>query len=549
MSLFTIKKDFDANLQGVGSTLDFVEQTLLSYNLSRRHVNSAILSVEETLVRLVENAEENTLITCSIKRLFGSIKIKILSRGKKINLGETLDTGTDTLVRDFGSEAEDSIRDMILKKLSRNIKYKYRNNISTLSVEVGHEENAFAFYTLLALGLAIVYGIFSKVWFPPEVIQSIDTYILNPVETMFLNALGFVSAPCLFVGMVLCATYFKNYIEFGTIGTKVIISYCCTTIVAVLVGVFAFFAVTPGKFGLLGFLGKEGAKLQFSYIDMLINVVPPNFVDTFVNGSTLQLMFLGIICGAAILMLDDRSQYLTKLFESLDGLITNIFLIIIKVFPIAIFCTMARMIINNGFDMLISIGEMMATVILGIILLFLVYSSIIILFGKLNPLPFWRKYSPNLIPTFSSGSYGLTMPQIFSTCNNKLGISSKIYSFSLPLGAYINMDGNCVYFTICALFLARLSGITLSPLQTVVLLITVVVLSFGSPGMTGGGIVCLTVILTQLGVPLSAVTVIVSIDALMSQLRRMSNIVGDVAISLSVASMNDMLDKEKYYAK
>lgn len=541
-----IKKTFPATLEGLGQTLDLIESTLLGYKMNRKDVNHAILSVDETLVTLINNADPDTDLSCKISYWFGRITIKINVKGKQIDLNEAL-TANQVFDPDMGHEAEEAIRNMVLKRLLRDIKYKWKNGYSTLVITAGHEEKSFIFYTLGSLALAVVFGLVGRKLFGASTIDNIDTYVLMPVRQMFLNAINLITAPCIFLAIACAVADFGTYFEFGKVGLKIIISYIVTTIIAVIVGTSAFFLLKPGTFGIIKATAEAATPLKLSYLDMFVNIVPSTIIQPFESDSTLQLIFFGILCGAALSMIGDYTALVKQIFNAFSSLIGALRSIIINVFPLAIFCITAHLFLTVGNDTLVSLLQMIFTEIVATFMMIVVYCLMVLVVGGLNPFIFLKKYSPNFIPTLTAASYGVTMPDILNTCKNKLGISNKVCSFSVPLGATINMDGNCIYFSIAALFLARLCGIELSATQLIVMLASIVILSFGSPGQAGSGVLCLTAVLVQIGVPMESVAFIVSIDAFIGLFRKMSNIVGDVVCSLTVASTEGLVDKKIYY--
>lgn len=542
-----VQKKFPATMQGHGQVLDLIEDTLLKYNMNRKDVNHAILSVDETIGSIIQNAKPDTEIECKIRYWFGKITIKIVSQGEKIDLSATL-LENQAIDPSMDHDAEEAIRGMLLKRLLQDIKYKHVNGYNTLIVNAGHEEKTFILHTLGALFIAVLFGLLGRQVLGETAITNVDTFFLEPVRKMFLSAIGLLAAPCVFLGIALSVANFKNYFEFGKIGLNVVVSYCITTIFAVFVGLFSFLILRPGTFGIIS---KEVAQnvQKVSYLDMIVKIVPSNVIEPFVSDSTLQLIFFGILCGAALSMIGDYTAILKQIFEAFDALISALRNIIINVFPLAIFCTTTHLFITAGNGVLTSLLHMIVTEIFATVVMVIVYCIIILVVGKLNPLVFLKKYAPNFLPTLAAASYGVTMPDIMNTCKNKLGISNKVCSFSLPLGALINLDGSCIYFSIAALFLARICGIELTMTQIVVMLISIVILSFGAPGQAGSGVMCLTAILVQIGVPMASLTFIVSIDAFIGLFRKMSNICGDVVCSLTVASSAGLVNKDIYYSK
>ena len=175
----------------------------------------------------------------------------------------------------------------------------------------------------------------------------------------------------------------------------------------------------------------------------------------------------------------------------------------------------------------------------------LLQAMCLLLFAGLNPIPFCKKYAPTMAQVFSMGSSNASLPVNMDACR-KMGVSPKVYSLSLPLGATINMDGTCIYLSVFALALARICGVAIPPAALISVLISIIVLSLGAPGIPGSGLVCLSVLLAQLNVPIEAVALVMGIDPLIGMLRCMSNCLGDVAVSMIVAKQEGILDLEAY---
>ena len=203
------------------------------------------------------------------------------------------------------------------------------------------------------------------------------------------------------------------------------------------------------------------------------------------------------------------------------------------------------MVINAGSSSILAVIQFCGVFVLALAAMMLVYCMMILIFGKLNPLIFIKKFASNMLTAFSLGSSNAAMPFNMETCR-QLGISPRVSSFSIPLGATVNMDGTSVYLMIAGLFLARVFGIEISAAQMIEMTVGIIILSLGAPGIPGSGLICLSVLLGQIGVPIEALSLMIGIDALMGMFRTATNVTGDVAISLIVAKTENMLDIEKY---
>lgn len=263
----------------------------------------------------------------------------------------------------------------------------------------------------------------------------------------------------------------------------------------------------------------------------------------------LQIIFIAILCGVAVGMIGDYSRPLKDFFEGCNTLFLKVTIIIVGFIPVAVFCSICSPVMLTGGDTLVSLLYFMAAVLVGMAAMMAVYCLLILVVGHLNPLTFLRKYAPGILTSFSLGSSNAAMPYNMQLCRSALGISPKVYSFSIPLGATVNMDGSCVYLVVGSLFLAQLYGVSLSGADLAALFFSVFVLSVGAPGIPGAGLVCLSVLLVQIGVPVEAAGLMMGIDSIVGMFRTASNTTGDVAISLVVARLENLVDLEVYNGK
>ena len=285
--------------------------------------------------------------------------------------------------------------------------------------------------------------------------------------------------------------------------------------------------------------------VEVSFVDMIVNIVPSNFVNPFLEADMLQLIFLAVLCGVAVGMIGKYSRILSDLFTACNELFLKITVLIVKLMPIAAFCSILSMMLKTGTDALLSILGIFGVFAVALVIMMIVYCLLMLVFARLNPVPFCKKYAPTMMQVFSVASSNAALP-LNIEASKKLGISSKVYALSLPLGATINMDGTCIYLTIFALALARVCGIDIPSAALTSVIISTLVLSVGAPGIPGSGLVCLSVLLAQLGVPIEAVALVMGIDPLIGMMRCMSNCLGDMAVSAIVAKKEGVLDIKTY---
>ena len=401
--------------------------------------------------------------------------------------------------------------------------------------------------------LGVLFGFLARFLFPGTITDGLCTYVLGPVKTIFMNSLKIIIGPIVFLSIVTCFSQFKSIEELGRIGIKVMGMYLLTTIFAIILGIGSFAIFQPGSWGfvLRGELATTAVSLDVSDVDIsllntIINIVPSNFVQPFVASDTLQLIFLAVICGVSLGKIKDYSEVLQELFEALYSLFMTMTNIFIKVMPLAIFASMAIMIVDIGAQSLIYILQVMGLFILAIVAMLCIYGVLVMLLGKSNPITFFRNVRESMLTSFILSSSSAAMPTTLRTCTDKLGISPKICNFSIPLGATVNMDGNCIFYAIMGLFLARAYGVAVPMSSMFSFSVTIMLLSFATPGVPGAGIIMLATVLKSISVPVEAVGLLMGMFSLMGMIQTMCNTTGDVAISLIVAKTENLLDQDLY---
>ena len=534
---------------GLGKGLDIIEEKLTKYGLNRKEITKSMLAAEEVMNALLEHSENADYLHLSLRRVLDEIYIEISVPGKEFSFEKSLPLGSTDELDDVGPDAERAIRGMILKSFVNDLKYRHRGNINTVRISVLKSKHGMLYKTLGAMALAVLVGIILNAVASESVINILNNSVLSPAKTMFLNALKMVVAPVVFFSIVSCISQFSDFSEMGRIGGRTIAMYLLTTLLATAVGVGTFYLFKPGEFGSFVAAATDvsgtAQEVKVSFVDMIVNIVPSNFVKPFLEADMLQLIFLAVLCGVAVGMIGKYSRILSDLFTACNELFLKITVLIVKLMPLAAFCSILSMMLKTGTDALLSVLGIFGVFAIGLMLMMLVYCLLMIVFARLNPVPFCKKYAPTMMQVFSVASSNAALP-LNIEASKKLGISSKVYALSLPLGATINMDGTCIYLTIFALALAKVCGVDIPSASLMSVIVSTLVLSVGAPGIPGSGLVCLSVLLAQLNVPIEAVALVMGIDPLIGMMRCMSNCLGDMAVSAIVAKREGALDIQAY---
>jgi Na+/H+-dicarboxylate symporter len=539
----------------ISKALDYVESELAKYKLNRRDIVMTTLTAEETIVSLMDHAPENSEIQISFSKFLGNVNLNITASGEQFDISESKSILDDAQAEGMDEEMEQAVRGLVLRARGDTFRYKNKMHKNTVQITVKKSDRIQLYLTLGALVLSILLGMIFKAFFPDTVQSSLNTYLLTPVKTMFLNALKMIIGPVVFFSIVSCISQFDSLRDLGKIGAKVMVMYIFTTLLAVAVGFIGFFIINPGDSSLMAFVTDAAESTietanatNISLLDTIVNIVPSNIVTSFLESDMLQIIFIAVLCGVAVGMIGDFSKTLRNFFEACNQLFLKVTTIIVKFIPIAVLCSMTSLVMTTGNETLLAIISFVGTFILSLAIMLGVYCLLVIIFARLNPIPLLKKHAPTMLTNFSLASSNAAMPFNINSCK-KLGVSSKVCSFSIPLGATVNMDGSCIYMAVAGLFLANVFGIKIDGSALFSMVFSIIVLSVGAPGIPGSGLVCLSVLLTQLGVPAEALSLVMGVDAILGMFRVVINSTGDVAVSLIVAKSEKLLDVEKYKQK
>lgn len=535
----------------LSESLSFIEGSLTELGINRRLVMSAILSSEELIAEFLENAAPGASLRVTVRKLLGDASISIQAAGREVDLFGKADVDAGLEGEPEDEDFQRALRAILLRSRKDRLEYSYKNGVNRARITTGRAGSSMLLMTVSALLLGLMLGLAMKFLLAPELTDGLQSLVLNPIKTMFMNALKIVIGPVVFFSIASCIAQFKDLSELGRIGVKVMGMYSLTTLIAVIISAAVSFIVRPGEWGFALALNSGEAvsingEVDTSILHTIINIVPGNIVRPFLEADTLQLIFLAVLFGLAAGRLGEHSPKVQEFFDAANSLFLTLTTMISRFIPLAVFCSASVMTLALGGGSLLNVLEFLGTQIIVIICMLLVYALLILIVARLNPLIFYKKHRAGMLTGLSLASSSATIPVNMRTCTERLGVSEKVCSFSIPLGATVNMDGSCVLFTVGGLFLARAYAVEVPGSAFLSLAITIILLSLGAPGVPGSGIVCISVVLGSLGVPIEAVGIIMGVYPLLDMIDTMTNITGDVAVSLITAKSEGMLDTKMY---
>ncbi|MCB8995525.1 MAG: dicarboxylate/amino acid:cation symporter [Bacteroidales bacterium] len=387
------------------------------------------------------------------------------------------------------------------------------------------------FQILLALVAGILFGIF----FPHHVIY------ISWMGDVFIRALKMIIIPLVLSSIITGVTSIGNAENLGRLGLKTFAYYTVTSLLAILTGLFFVNVLKPGVGADLG-LVKEVNNLQMlndSFGQILIKIIPTNIFQAFAENSMLSVIFFAILFGFFITRVKDKSKkILTEFFEGLFDVMMKLTFFIIGFAPFGVFGIVARQVSESG--NIIELAKSMSIYMLAVMLALGVHGIITLplitrYIGKVNPLKHFKSVTTPLLTAWSTSSSSATLPLTMQAVEENGGVSNKISSFTLPLGATVNMNGTALYECIAAIFIAQAYGIDLSFGQQVIVVFTALLASVGAAGIPMAGLVMITVILSAVGLPLEGVGLILSVDRILDMFRTAINVWGDTCGAVIIA--------------
>ena len=548
-----MKMTISGETQNIPLAVDYVREKLTKKKIASRLITRALLSVEELLAVMIDHQKNpGGSVSISVVTALGSTEVRVTSWGSPFDSAEIRNAGAFRL-DDDGDEMEKAALDSLYERVmgdSLSIHNRHGLNLAVLTVYRSKYRQLIV--TLIALALGLLLGAVMKQFLPAGICDSVSENVLAPVSTMFLNALKTIVAPLVLFSIASSIADFGDLMMLGRMVGKIIVGYMLTSLVAILVGIMIWHVFPIGNMALQRAVDAAAASsvtgqtATVSLRDTIVGIVPKDIISPFLNSNMLQVIFIAAMIGIAAGMISGKLQ-VTKAFLT-DGylLFTRITVMIIGVMPVAVFCSMAKMVLAMDMKALMSVFTWIPVCYIGCLLMIAFYGLLILVFARLNPLKFFGKFYPVMLTAYTFASSNASLPASMDCCGNSLGISRKLYAFSLPLGATINMDGSCVVLAVSALFMAKIFAIPITGSLLMTLLLSILVLSVGAPGVPGAALVCLSILLPQIGVPAEAISLIMGLYALVGMILVCTNVTGDAVMTLIVGRQENQVDLEVY---
>ena len=394
---------------------------------------------------------------------------------------------------------------------------------------------------IVGLGVGLILGD-DGVGLDDATLDTMSDYLKIPAN-IFLSVILMIIVPLIFASIVVAITNLGVQKKMKTLGLGIGVYFVITTTIAILIAITLSSIIAPGSILDLTVLQEthdlsdadlkvtEGFSLD-DIPDTISNVIPRNPIVSYLEGQMFSILIMAVIVGLSMAALPrDSVKPLLDLLESIQKVTLYILLMAMKIVPFAVFGLIVGMVAKVGVETMAGLGVYMATVILGLGAMLLVYTMIIKIVAKRPISSTFSKFRNPQTLAFSTASSMATMPMTLKTAEEDLKLDKRVSKFVIPLGTTVNMDGTALYQVIAVFFLAQLFAIELSVLSILVIIVTSLLASIGTPAVPGAGTIVLSTILITVGIPPVGILLLLSVDRILDMIRTMVNVTGDLTAS------------------
>ena len=404
----------------------------------------------------------------------------------------------------------------------------------------------------IALILGALVGVIMHYFVPSGYIK--DTVLVNGVFYVvgngFLRLMQMLVVPLVFCSLVCGSAAIGDTKTLGKVGVKTLAFYLLTTALAVTVALSLANVINPGiGLNMEDIMAADNAAVttEVSFADTLLNIIPKNPIQGLAEGNMLQIILFALIIGIILAKLGEKTAVVANFFSQFNEIMMEMTMMVMSLAPFGVFCLIAKTFSGIGFDAFIPLLKYMCGVLLALaVQCFVVYMVMLKIFTGLSPIRFIKKFFPVMAFAFSTATSNATIPLSIDTLAEKMGVSRRISSFTIPLGATINMDGTAIMQGVAVVFASQAFGIPLGILEYIMLIATATLASIGTAGVPSVGLITLSMVFNSVGLPIEGITLIMGIDRILDMARTAVNITGDAVCTTVVASQNKELDRDVF---
>ncbi|MFT7005167.1 MAG: Na+/H+-dicarboxylate symporter [Sulfurimonas sp.] len=379
----------------------------------------------------------------------------------------------------------------------------------------------------------------------------VNIYVVNGlfliVGKMFVTALKMLVVPLVFFSLIAGVLGIGDIRALGKVGGKSFLLYLLTTAVAIATAITIAATLGIGEGANMTALSSFNVKDAPSLSNVFINIVPSNAINAMALGKMLQVIFFSILVGISILMVGKKAKPLVEIIEISNEVMMKMVNIVMAVAPYAVFALLGKAIADLGLNLLIELASYVSVLIFVLFFhLFVTLMIVLKVFSGMSTTTFLKKMREVQIFAFSTSSSNATIPVTLRTVIDKLGVNNSVASFSVPFGATINMDGTAIMQGVATVFIANAYGVDLGIAGYLTVILMSVLASIGTAGVPGVGLIMLSMVFAQVGLPIEGIGLVIGVDRLLDMIRTAVNVSGDAAVSVIVAKSEGALDEDMY---
>ncbi|ATD06756.1 dicarboxylate/amino acid:cation symporter [Pseudoalteromonas piscicida] len=360
---------------------------------------------------------------------------------------------------------------------------------------------------------------------------------------IFIASLKMLVVPLVFISLVCGTCSLSDPKKLGRLGGKSIGLYLITAAIAITVAITLALLIAPGGGVEIPSSASFDAKQAPTLVQVIINMFPTNPIDAMANGNMLQIIVFALLFGIAMALSGDAGARLASVFEDLNTVVLKLLTLLMNVAPYGVFCLMAKLFTTIDMGLIAELGKYFMVVLAALLIhAFINYSILFKLLTGLSPIIFLKKMKDACMFAFSTSSSSATMPVTLETATKKLGAHNSVASFTIPLGATINMDGTAIMQGVATVFIAQVFGVDLTINDYLMVILTATLASVGTAGVPGVGLIMLAMVLNQVGLPVEGIALIIGVDRLLDMTRTAVNVTGDCMVTCAVAKSENEFD-------
>lgn len=406
---------------------------------------------------------------------------------------------------------------------------------------------------LLGMVLGVILGAVLNVLSASEgsLVANLSAWVVNSVfdviGKIFIASLKLLVVPLVFVSLVCGASAMGVNARMGHMAAKTLGLYLLTTAIAVTLALGFANIIDPGMGIEMSSASTYEAKPAPSVKEVLINIFPTNPVKAMAEGNMLQIIVFAILMGVAVSHSGEKGRQVLDFFESFNEVVMTMVSFLMNLAPYGVFCLLAKLFSELGISAIADLAKYFFTVVLVLLVHGLVvYMTLFKVLTRLSPWALLKNVRPAMLFAFSTSSSSATIPVTMNVAERRIGIDNSIASFTVPLGATINMDGTAIMQGVATVFIAQAFNIDISLGGYIAVILTATLASVGTAGVPGVGLITLALVLQQVGLPVEGIALIIGVDRLLDMMRTAVNVTGDCMVSTVVARSEGLLNEQVF---